>query len=139
MHQQLQGHSGYFAPWSYLVCFKNSKSRASWYETSAGIEIKLHQRLHRTKSGKPTLTYFDAPTMMGYQLPPKSDETVYCRKALTPRECNDNYNGTDPKLVNPVSLLEAYKEKGISNYACHSTVLSPVFERHSRQLLGSGC
>lgn len=98
--------------------------------------------MHRTKSGEPSLIYFDAPTMIRYQLPPRSDETVYCRKALTPKECKDDYNGTNPKLVNPVSLLEAHKEKGISIHACHnqpSTVHSPVFERHLRQLLGSGC
>ena len=136
-NQWLQGHSGYFAPWSYLVCFKDSKSRASWYETSAANEIKMHQRLPRTKSGKPSLLYFDAPAMTSYQLPPKAHETVYCRKVVTPRECEDGYNGNNPKLINPISIFEAHKMKGMSQQACHGlpgTVYSPVFERHLKEL-----
>jgi hypothetical protein len=97
----------------------------------------MHQRLHRTKSGKPSLLYFDAPVMTSYQLPPKAHEKVYCRKVVTPRECEDGYNGTNPQLVNPLSMFEAHKMKGISKHACHGlpgTVYSPVFERHLREL-----
>jgi hypothetical protein len=141
-NQWLQGHSGYFEPWSYLLCFKDSKwSRASWYETSAANEIKMRQRLPRTKSGKPSLLYFDAPAMTSYQLLPKAHETVYCRKVVTPRECEDGYNGNNPKLVNPISMFEAHKMKGISQQACHGlpgTVYSPVFERTWKSF-GEGC
>ena len=64
------GRSGFYAPWIYLACFKSSKSRTSWYDTAAAINIKLHQRIHKTKSGKPTLVYFDGPTMVSYQILP---------------------------------------------------------------------
>ena len=133
-----QGHSGYYAPWSYLVCFKNSKSRASWYETSAGIDIKLRQRLHETKSRKPSLLFFDAPTMASYQLPSRVDESVYCRKVVTPPECEDNY--LNPKILDPMSSLEAHKkgfEMTSSNHF-NGRVYSPLFERRSRQILAMG-
>lgn len=127
-----QGHSGYYAPWSYLVCLKDSTSRANWYETAARIDIKLHQRLHKTKSGKPSLLHFDASTMLGYQLPPKVDETVYCRKVVKPRECDDDYRGNNPKNVNPISNLQVH-EKVIRNVTTeHFTVYSPLLERRSR-------
>ena len=130
---EVQGHSGYYAPWSYLVCFKDSTLRASWYKSAAWIDIKLHQRLHKTKSGKPSLLYFDASTMLGYQLPPKVDETVYCRKVVIPWECDDDYHGIDPKIVSPISNLKVH-EKAIGNFpTLHFTVYSPLLERRSRQ------
>ena len=128
------GRSGFYAPWSYLICFKSSKSRASWYDTAAAINIKLHQRIHKTKSGQPTLHYFDGPTMMSYQLPSRSDEIVGCRKLVTPEECKGEYNGIDPKTVNPMSRLEDHK-KGIIDENPMGTVISPLFERKSKQIL----
>ena len=128
------GRSGFYAPWSYLICFKSSESRASWYDTSAAINIKLHQRIHKTKSGKPTLLYFDGPTMVSYQLPARSDEIVDCRKLVTPWECKGEYNGIDPKTVNPMARLEDHK-KGIIDQNPMGTVISPLFERKSKQIL----
>ena len=105
-----QGHSHFSAPWSYLVCFKDSKSRASWYKTSSEIEIELHQRLYRTKSGTPALRLFDGPTMIGYQTPSRATETMYCRKEDEPWECDEFLGGIDPEDVNtPISHLEARK------------------------------
>ncbi|KAL3809853.1 hypothetical protein ACHAXA_009268 [Cyclostephanos tholiformis] len=128
--------SGFYAPWSYIVCFKDSKSRASWYETSAGIDIKLQQRLHKTKSGKLSLLYFDASTMLGYQLPAKVDETVYCRKVVKPWECEDNFDGLDPKIVNPISNLDHKRSKAkFPTQYFNGTIYSPLFERRSRQIL----
>ena len=128
------GRSGFYAPWSYLICFKSSKSRASWYDTSAAINIKLHQRIHKTKSGKPTLLYFDGPTMVSYQLPARSNEIVDCRKLVTPWECKGEYNGIDPKTVNPMARLEDHK-KGIIDQNPMGAVISPLFERKSKQIL----
>jgi hypothetical protein len=109
IHEYDEGHSHFSAPWAYLVCFKHSTSRARWYQSAAELNIELHQRLHRTKSGNPALLYFDAPTMMGYQMPTKAQETVYCRSEPKPQECGE-YLGFDPKLVNiPVSHLEVKK------------------------------
>jgi len=109
MHIYDEGHSHFSAPWSYLVCFKDSKSRASWYKTAAEIDIELHKRMDRTKSGKPALLYFDAPTMIRYQMPSKADEAIHCRRENKPWECED-YRGIDPEVVNiPASDLEARK------------------------------
>jgi hypothetical protein len=96
--------------------------------------------LHKTKSGKPSLLFFDAPTMASYQLPHKVDELVYCRKVVTPPECEDNYHGINPKSVNPMSNLEAHKEgfEKQSSQHFNGTVYSPLFERRSRQILAMG-
>jgi hypothetical protein len=66
-------------PWSYIVALKNYKSRADWYRTGPELQLALQQSLHRTKSGKSSLRYFDAATMVGYQFPSKAQESTYCR------------------------------------------------------------
>jgi len=110
MHIYDEGHSHFGAPWSYLVCFKDSKLRSRWYQTAAEIDLKLHERLHRSTSiGKPVLLYFDGPTMISYQLPSKAQQTIYCRGEDGPWECNE-YVGIDPEAVNmPMSHLEVRK------------------------------
>lgn len=85
-------------PWSYLVALKDYRSRSRWYRNAAEIEVQLQKRLRRTKSGKSPLLYFDASTMMGYQLPPKAWETLYCRREDRPSEC-DELVGFHPELV----------------------------------------
>lgn len=83
--------------------------RANWFRNAAEIELVLHQRLHRTNSGKPALSFFDGSTMAGYQLPPKPFETVYCRSEEEPWEC-DTHIGIHPEWNNiPLSHLEASK------------------------------
>jgi hypothetical protein len=72
--------------------------------------------------------------MMSYQLPSRSDEIVGCRKLVTPEECKGEYNGIDPKTVNPMSRLEDHK-KGIIDENPMGTVISPLFERKSKQIL----
>eukprot|EP00580_Thalassiosira_gravida_P014448 CAMPEP_0201684176 /NCGR_PEP_ID=MMETSP0494-20130426/52504_1 /ASSEMBLY_ACC=CAM_ASM_000839 /TAXON_ID=420259 /ORGANISM="Thalassiosira gravida, Strain GMp14c1" /LENGTH=633 /DNA_ID=CAMNT_0048167969 /DNA_START=17 /DNA_END=1918 /DNA_ORIENTATION=- len=109
MHEYDEGHSHFNAPWSYLVCLKNSESRANWYRNAPEIQIDMHQRLHGTESGEPALLFFDAPTMISYQVPPKAKETTYCRKEDKPQECNELI-GIDPKLATiPISHAEARK------------------------------
>ncbi|KAL3826561.1 hypothetical protein ACHAXA_003625 [Cyclostephanos tholiformis] len=72
--------SHFYMPWSYLVALKDYKSRARWHMTAPELQIELQQRLHRTKSGEPVLRYFDAATMISYQLPSRAQETTYCRQ-----------------------------------------------------------
>ncbi|KAL7534421.1 hypothetical protein ACHAXR_005862, partial [Thalassiosira sp. AJA248-18] len=95
---------------SYLVvALKDSESRANWYKTSAEIEVELHKRIQRTKSGESTLLFFDAPAMISYQVPSKAQETMYCHKDLPPESC-DEYLGIDPEAINaPMSHFEARK------------------------------
>ena len=58
-----------------------------WFRNTAALELALHKRLLKTKSGKPSLKYFDGATMKSYQLPHKAYETVYCREEPTPVDC----------------------------------------------------
>jgi len=85
-------------PWHYLVALKNYSSRAGWHRTAPELQIELQQRLHKTKSGLPILRYFDATTMISFQLPPKAQETTYCRKEDEPWEC-DEIVGVHPEFV----------------------------------------
>jgi len=126
MHGYDEFHSHFYDPWSYLICFKGIKSRESWYKTSAKIEIELHQRLHRTKSGKHSLLYFDAPTMINYQVAPKVEEVVYCRKDVAPWGCDQYLGGQQPGLLNA------------RNSTIGKPAYDPVFERHSQHILGMG-
>ena len=129
MHIYDEGHSHFLAPWTYLVCFKNYESRARWYKTAPKLEIEMHERLHRKKSGRSTLLFFDAPAMMGYQLPSRAHETVHCRREDKPG-CNGTYNLG-------VSADEYHKEM---NFDLHhagelsSPIFSPITERHMRLL-----
>ena len=102
------GKSQFMDPWAFLTCFKDSKSRSRWYRSVPQLEIELHQRLFRTKSGKPTLRFFDAPTMIGYQIPTKAQETTFCRSGDI-EEC-DEYIGFDPEnSFVPMSHFETRK------------------------------
>jgi hypothetical protein len=68
----------------------------------------MHQRLYQTKSGRPTLLYFDAPAMMEYQLPSRAQETVQCRREDKQKECYEPL--FEPEFVNvPMSHLKAEK------------------------------
>ena len=89
------------------------------------VEIDLRRRIHGTNSGKPTLLSFDAPTMIGYQVPTKSDQVVYCRKEATPWDCNEHIE-VDQDLV----------KAGMN--AVGRPAYSPVFERRLRHTLDSG-
>lgn len=77
---------------SFIVALKSYESRAEWYSNEAEVNILLHQRIGRSES----LKFFDAPTFMKYQTPPKSVETVFCRDDMD--ECNIAL--FDPDLVN---------------------------------------
>lgn len=88
----LQGHSHFHMPWSYLVALKDYKSKAGWHRNAPEFQIALQQRLHRTKSGQPILRYFDAATMVSYQIPSRAQETTYCRQEVedeTRWDCDD--------------------------------------------------
>lgn len=102
-----QGRSYFFSPWSYLVCFKDYESRADWYRTGPELAVELRRRLYGTKSGKPTLQYVDASTLIGYQLPSKAQETNFCRREDKAAECAvyyRRYNSTSDVEVQKSTL-----------------------------------
>jgi len=118
IHTYAEGHSGFYMPWSYLVAFKEYGTKANWQRPAPQMQIELYKRLQKTKSGKPILKYFDAETMMRYQLPPKAVETLYCRQDEHPYEC-DYYVGFDPAKVNncPASECLKVEKSRISEFA----------------------
>ena len=88
------------------------------------MDIQLHTRIHRTKSGSPALKYFDASTMRSYQVPPKVFETVYCRQEDTPATCHElKFNWT-------ALGVDAIP----TEFESQANVYSPVMERHSHGL-----
>ena len=96
-------HAHFDAPWDILIAFKDYKSRSRWYRSPPEVEIDIHQRLHRTKSGQNPLHYFDGSTMKSQQSPPKATETIFCRRQERPWGCD--IDGIDTK-VNNTSQLE---------------------------------
>ena len=99
IHVYEEGHSHFYTPWQFLVAFKDSSLKGSWYRNAAEIEIELHQRLFRTNSGKPAIRYFDGSIMSNYQMPPKVVATNHCRKGDDKLECH-------PPFVNNSSHVE---------------------------------
>ena len=70
-----------------MVAFKSYKTRERWYSNTAKIEIEIAGRRVKTNSGENPFKYFDGPTMVSYQVPPKAMEIVYCRQVPIPKEC----------------------------------------------------
>ena len=102
-----EDESSGFGARSFLVALKSPESRAEWYSNEAEIDIRLHQRIGRTKS----LEFFDSPTMLKYQVPSKAVENAYCQGDGddSKREWCEN-RGFDPELMNvPLSDLAVGK------------------------------
>ncbi len=84
----------------FLVALKAFASRADWYSNEAEVLIRLHRRV-----GNNDLNFFDAPTMLKYQIPSKAVETAYCQGGDdTRREECEEFRGLNPQMSNiPVS------------------------------------
>lgn len=91
MHLYEDGNCGFNSPWTFLVAFKNQKDDQNWYRNRAQIDIEIHERILRTKSGRPTLKYFDGALMQGYQNPHKVFESVFCRADPMPSSCETDH------------------------------------------------
>lgn len=102
MHIYAEGHSGFFDVWNYLVVTKKLSSRGLWYQNEAEINLAIRKRIIPTKSGLPSLRYFDGSTLLLYQRPTKRVETVFCRRIPTPFECTyDSFGfGFEPRRPN---------------------------------------
>ena len=99
-------------PWSYLVALKDYKSKARWHRTTPELQIALRQRLHQTKSGRPVLRYFDAATMVSYQLPSRAQETTYCRQEAgddDERDCDSVLGFFSDHVHLPIEYLRVGK------------------------------
>ncbi|KAL7482045.1 hypothetical protein ACHAW6_008440 [Cyclotella cf. meneghiniana] len=117
IHMYEEGHCEFYHPWSILVAFKTYETRANWYRPAAELQIQLRRRIRATRSGRPALLHFDAATMHGYQIPPKSFESVYCRQEREPEECEE-YNGFRTEGARNVPTTQVRIQKsGISESA----------------------
>ena len=94
-NNNIQPHCFFGAPWTFMVAFKNYNTRSRWYRSAAEIEIDLHSRILRTKSGKPPLRYIDGSSMAEQQIPSSALEKVYCRNSDVPWECQYDWFGVD--------------------------------------------
>ena len=116
IHVYEEAHSGFLAPWTTLVAFKDIKTRKNWYRNAAEIELQLQKRILPTKSGTSSLRYFDGTTMRSYQLPTHAFETVQCRQENVPKECE---------------ILEFDHQENEGNNTAVYSPYNPVIERHN--------
>ena len=107
-------------------CIQGRQLKANWSRNSAEIDLALHRRLYRTKSGKSPLRYFDGSTMATFQVPPKVIETLFCRTS----ECREF------KVMHPVSWVVNQTLGGLQNLVrgdyedvSNSSVYDPVTDR----------
>jgi len=85
-------HSDFQHPWSYLVACKSDACAKEWHRNEAETNLRMRQRILPSKSGRPTLKYFDGATMISYQRPVKEWEVVYCAQSPVPEECSLYHN-----------------------------------------------
>ena len=83
---------------------KDRNNRSLWYQSTAQLDIAIHDRVKRTHSGEPALKYFDAPTMKGYQIPHKGFESVFCKSSDGSEICKSTKSRIDE--IVPSSALE---------------------------------
>ena len=101
--------------------------------SAAEIEVLLHQRLFKTKSGQPALRYFDGSTMTS-QIPPKVTETNYCRQL----ECK-GYTKSHSQERSPQEILMqalSMAKKNLSQYGSIVTYESILITEHKEQYYG---
>lgn len=102
IHLYEEGHSGFMAPWSTMVAFKNEETRNNWYRNSAEVDIQIKMRVGKGVTSSPLLKNFDGSTMMNYQVTPKVFETLYCKQQQVPGECTNKNIASSAQVYNPV-------------------------------------
>ena len=96
---------------SFIVALKAYASRADWYINEAELEIRLHERISRAA----TMKFFDAQSMLKYQVPSKAAELVYCRSGNQDRKDKCKSRGFDTDFV-PLSSMTVGKST-VGEYA----------------------
>jgi len=97
MHLYEDGNCGFDGAWTFLVALKNGSDDQAWYRSQAQVDVQIHKRMIRTKSGTHALEYFDGAVMQGYRDPHKVFESGYCRAEPTPDSCTtDNFRESVP-------------------------------------------
>jgi hypothetical protein len=97
-----QAHSGFEDPWSYLIVCRSFACKDHLYANEASVEVEIHKRIKRTKSGSPALKYFDGATMGNIQQSiPKAWETLECRTEILLQSEESQAHSCDVFLTNP--------------------------------------
>lgn len=107
-----EAHGGFLGIWRFWISFKDAEaSVASWYADEATIQVRMRNRMRSLVRPWPeygvdsVFRYMDSATLVAYQFPSRSLQTVFCRSQPTPVHCNDY--GLDPFRENvPLSAME---------------------------------
>ena len=98
-----------------MIACKDINCRDNWYANEAIIDLAIRERVIKTKSGKPSLKYFDGATMSKYQFSTREWETVYCRSPVYHFACS-TFDGIDPnKRMISSNKFEIIDEKLVSS------------------------
>lgn len=109
-------HCGFENPWSFMIGCKSVSCRDNWYSSAASVQVAMHERLIGTKSGAPSLKFFDGATMSRYHGQSRAWETVFCRdttivhpecQSLAGFDSNENMISSTKFEVTPDGTLVA--------------------------------
>mmetsp|Transcript_39161 Transcript_39161/g.91235 ORF Transcript_39161/g.91235 Transcript_39161/m.91235 type:complete len:372 (-) Transcript_39161:99-1214(-) len=93
-HVYDEDHCGFFYPWSYVLACKKASCRQNFYRNEAEVNVAIHNKMIRTKSGRHPLKYFDGFTMGMYQTPSRPWQESFCRNTTNSQLCDLGfYNG----------------------------------------------
>lgn len=113
-----------------MIGFKSYATRARWYRNAAEINLDIHERTVKTKSGASPFYYFDGPTMVSYQVPHRNVESVFCRRQPTPKECECINDVTCLNIPQRSFDVVSGENKDASTYSKGTVRFNPVEARH---------
>jgi hypothetical protein len=116
IHIYGHGHGGYTSTWNNIIATKSWNVRKNWFRNEAEINLEIQKRLLKTKSGIPSLRYFDGATMQLFQFPSKRFENVFCKRTPVPHLCMDS-RGFDPEIANIDTSFLRVKESLLGSHA----------------------
>jgi spermidine synthase len=102
-------HSDFKYEWSFVVACKSGSCAKEWHRNEAEFNLRIRERILKTRSGSPALSYFDGATMQYFRRPTKAWEKVYCRRNPTPTECS-LFHGISDLALSSLSFSQVAKE-----------------------------
>lgn len=99
---------------SFLIACKNSCDKFNSMDI-ANAELSLHKRLRKSYLGQSALQYFDSSVFMGYKVPSKWWENIYCGEEKNYKRCS-LLSGYQGRVHVPSSDLEV-KKSSVSKFA----------------------
>ena len=121
----IQSHAGFYYPWQFVVAFKAFKSRDGWFGSESETNLKIHQRIIRTKNGNSSLRYFDGATMLSYKFPSKASETVFCLRDSKSEMCQESLVLPDISSLD-TSILQLLQLEPSEKDGAFDTISVPI-------------